>query len=63
MTSERCLSDPYFWQTFFGLFCDEKKVEEFAEVSGIPASHIRAARQNYFREMSAHIHTGTQTIH
>ena len=34
MTDERCLSDPYFWQTFLVLFCDEKMVIEFSEVWG-----------------------------
>ncbi|MGB8572173.1 MAG: hypothetical protein WCD78_25655 [Pseudolabrys sp.] len=66
MTDERCLSDPYFWQTFLVLFCDEKMVIEFSEVSGIPAEHIRAARRKYLNasrdSLTAHFHEST-TVH
>jgi hypothetical protein len=44
MTDEQCLRDDYFWQTFLPLFRYEKEVVEFSEISGIPADHIRQAR-------------------
>jgi hypothetical protein len=66
MTDERCLRDPYFWRTFFWLFCDEKKVIEFSEVSGIRADHIRAARRKYLSAkldtLTAHFHE-SDTVH
>jgi hypothetical protein len=41
MTDERCLWDPYFWETFGPLFRDENEIIEFSMISGIPAEHIR----------------------
>jgi hypothetical protein len=51
---------PEFTFTFLPLFCDEKMVIEFSEVSGIPADHIRRARAEYLREKN--IHNGNDTI-
>jgi hypothetical protein len=65
-TDERCLSDPRFWEMFFSLFCDENKLIEFSEVSGIPADHIRTARRKYLSasldRLNAHYHE-SGTVH
>ena len=57
-TDERCLADPRFWLMYLPLFRNEEKVIEFSEVSGIPAGHIRQARDDYLRK----VHEGTRTI-
>ena len=65
-TSEKCLSDPKFWEMFFSLLCNEEKLREFSQVSKIPADHIGAARRKYLGayldKLSAHIHAGNDTI-
>jgi len=62
VTDERCLRDPYFWEMFLPMFCNEKMVLEFSRVSGIPADHIRAAREDYFNNhVRPYLHRSSAT--